>query len=166
MAPDVAKILGFNYTLHMMRVVDGDEKGVHLMDTRGGKQKVSTLNESGLYAVIIRSDKPSAKRFRKWVTSEVLPSIRKTGHYQVQPQQMQDPMLQAMVDTFSAVVREIDGIKAQQAKLIHAVKSEIKKRKKADAELTEVKQRLRCHQNRVQVFYPYWVCELRLGLFG
>lgn len=51
------------------------------MDTPGGEQEMTVVNESGLYNVILRSDKPEAKPFRKWVTSEVLPSIRKNGGY-------------------------------------------------------------------------------------
>ena len=51
------------------------------MDTPGGKQKMAIINESGLYSVILRSDKPEAKPFRKWVTGTVLPAIRKTGTY-------------------------------------------------------------------------------------
>lgn len=64
-----------------IRRLDDDEKGLHLTQTPGGKQEMSIINESGLYALILRSRKPEAKRFRKWVTSEVLPSIRKTGSY-------------------------------------------------------------------------------------
>lgn len=51
------------------------------MDTLGGMQNMTCINESGLYNVILRSDKPQAKPFRKWITSEVLPTIRKTGGY-------------------------------------------------------------------------------------
>ncbi|WP_462370137.1 BRO-N domain-containing protein [Oxalobacter formigenes] len=64
-----------------IRRLDDDEKGLHLTQTPGGKQEMSIINESGLYALILRSRKAEAKRFRKWVTSEVLPSIRKTGSY-------------------------------------------------------------------------------------
>lgn len=64
-----------------IRRLDDDEKGLHLTQTPGGKQEMSIINESGLYALILRSRKPEAKRFRKWVTSEVLPAIRKTGAY-------------------------------------------------------------------------------------
>ena len=64
-----------------IRRLDDDEKGLHLTQTPGGKQEMSIINESGLYALILRSRKPEAKRFRKWVTSEVLPAIRKTGTY-------------------------------------------------------------------------------------
>lgn len=69
--------------------LDDDEKGVCQTDTPGGKQKMTIINESGLYAVILRSDKPQAKAFRKWVTSEVLPAIRKTGQYK-QPERKPD----------------------------------------------------------------------------
>lgn len=65
--------------------LDADEKDVRLMDTPGGEQRLITVNESGLYAVILRSDKPVAKDFRKWVTNEVLPSLRKTGAYAMAP---------------------------------------------------------------------------------
>lgn len=61
--------------------LDDDEKGVATTDTLGGKQSISVVNESGLYNLIFQSRKPEAKAFRKWVTSEVLPSIRKTGRY-------------------------------------------------------------------------------------
>ena len=57
------------------------EKGVGQIDTLGGCQRMNIINESGLYNVILRSDKPEAKPFRKWVTSEVLPAIRKHGGY-------------------------------------------------------------------------------------
>lgn len=62
-------------------MLDDDEKGAHIVRTPGGEQEVTIINESGLYSLILRSRKPSAKRFKKWVTSEVLPSIRKTGRY-------------------------------------------------------------------------------------
>lgn len=62
--------------------LDDDEKGVAQADTPGGSQNVRVINESGLYSLILRSDKAEAKRFKKWITSEVLPQIRKTGRYQ------------------------------------------------------------------------------------
>lgn len=61
--------------------LDPDEKGVYQMDTPGGKQEMICINEFGLYNVLLRSDKPEAKPFRKWVTSEALPTIRKHGAY-------------------------------------------------------------------------------------
>lgn len=61
--------------------MDDDEKGVNTIDTPGGKQEISIVSESGLYALIFKSRRPEAKKFRRWVTSEVLPAIRKTGSY-------------------------------------------------------------------------------------
>ena len=76
-ASDVAGILGYRMASDMTRRLDPDEKGTRSVRTPGGIQEVSVINESGLYEVIIRSDKPDATQFRRWVTSEVLPSIRK-----------------------------------------------------------------------------------------
>jgi prophage antirepressor-like protein len=84
-AVDVCKILEIANSRDALRTLDDDERGVGNADTLGGKQKLNIVNESGLYALIFKSRKPVAKKFRKWVTNEVLPSIRKTGQYQVDP---------------------------------------------------------------------------------
>ena len=79
---DVAEILGYSDTAKAIRVhVDDEDKGVDEMDTPGGKQKLTIINESGLYSLILSSKLPKAKEFKHWVTSVVLPSIRKTGMY-------------------------------------------------------------------------------------
>lgn len=78
---DVSKRLGVKNSRSISSRLDDDEKGVIQIDTLGGKQSVAIVNESGLYSAILRSEKPEAKRFKKWITSEVLPSIRKTGSY-------------------------------------------------------------------------------------
>ena len=80
-AADVAAILGYGSTKDATRILDDDEKQTVSIDTNGGKQSMTAVTESGLYAMIFKSKRPEAKRFRKWVTSEVLPAIRKTGHY-------------------------------------------------------------------------------------
>jgi len=84
---DVAKALGYKDTISALKVhVDvEDKKGGWKIATPSGEQQMTIINESGLYNVILRSDKPEAKPFRKWVTSEVLPSIRTKGTYSVQP---------------------------------------------------------------------------------
>lgn len=64
--------------------LEADEHGVTTVTTLGGQQKVIVINESGLYSLIFKSRKPNAKSFKRWVTGEVLPSIRKTGSYGIQ----------------------------------------------------------------------------------
>ncbi|MEO5368516.1 MAG: hypothetical protein H7833_00410 [Magnetococcus sp. DMHC-1] len=81
-AADVCAVLENGNSRQVVSRLDEDEKGVHLMDTLGGKQEMTVISESGLYSLVLRSDKPQAKPFRKWVTSEVLPTIRKTGRYE------------------------------------------------------------------------------------
>ncbi len=78
---DICRELEISNSRNISSRLEDDEKGVTLVDTLGGKQHVTIINESGLYTVILRSDKPQAKPFRKWVTSVVLPSIRKHGAY-------------------------------------------------------------------------------------
>lgn len=79
---DVCAVLGISHITDTAKRMDEDEVGqTEVTDSMGRKQSTYVINESGLYNVILRSDKPEAKPFRKWVTSEVLPSIRKTGSY-------------------------------------------------------------------------------------
>lgn len=82
-ATDVARVLGYGHTPHMLRIMDDDEKGVHNTDTPGGQQQLTIVSESGLFAAILKSRKPEAKRFRRWVTGEVLPSLRRHGRYEM-----------------------------------------------------------------------------------
>jgi hypothetical protein len=82
-AGDVAKVLGYKHTPHMLRVLDEDEKGTHTVSTLGGDQKVIIISESGLYHAIFKSRRPDAVKFRKWVTGEVLTAIRKQGVYEM-----------------------------------------------------------------------------------
>lgn len=78
---DVCGVLDITNSRNVTDRMDDDEKGVHTMDTLGGPQDMRIINESGLYTLILTSRKAAAKRFRKWVTAEVLPTIRKTGSY-------------------------------------------------------------------------------------
>ena len=81
---DVATILGYSDTAKAIRVhVDDEDKGVDEMDTPGGKQNIILINESGLYSLILSSKLPTAKKFKRWVTSEVLPTIRRHGVYAI-----------------------------------------------------------------------------------
>ena len=79
---DVAGILGYSNTRKaLIDHVDEEDKGVTKCDTLGGKQDLVIINESGLYSLILSSKMPNAKKFKRWVTSEVLPAIRKHGLY-------------------------------------------------------------------------------------
>ena len=79
---DVAEILGYNNPRDAIsKHVDDEDKDVAKCDTLGGVQDLTVINESGLYSLILSSKLPSAKRFKKWVTSEVLPAIHKHGLY-------------------------------------------------------------------------------------
>lgn len=84
-ATDVAKILEYRDSSNLVRRLDDDEKGTRSASTLGGEQDLTVINESGLYSSILGSKKPEAKAFKKWVTSEVLPAIRKTGSYGTVP---------------------------------------------------------------------------------
>jgi prophage antirepressor-like protein len=80
-AADVLGVLGLNRS--SLVTLDSDEKGVHSVYTLGGDQDMTLISEPGLYSLILRSRKPEAKAFKRWITHEVLPSIRRTGGYGV-----------------------------------------------------------------------------------
>lgn len=81
-ATDVAEILGYRMASDATRLLDGDEKGTHTVRTPGGDQSISTVTEAGIYSLIMRSKSEVAKPFRRWVTHEVLPTLRRTGRYE------------------------------------------------------------------------------------
>jgi len=83
-AKDVCTILELNDVSKACSRLDDDEKGTTTILTLGGEQVMSIINESGLYSLVLTSRKPEAKAFKKWITAEVLPSIRKTGSYSVE----------------------------------------------------------------------------------
>lgn len=80
-ASDIAKSLGYRMASDLTRRIDEEDKGTHLVSTPRGEQNMTVINESGLYEAILGSKITTAKKFKKWVTSEVLPSIRKHGMY-------------------------------------------------------------------------------------
>ena len=114
---DVCKVLELSSPHKVAERLDGDEKGRNQIPTLGGVQEMAVVNESGLYTVILRSDKPQAKPFRKWVTSVVLPSIRKTGSYSVQqPNAFENlsPQLQVLIQ-METRQKQIEARQAEQA---------------------------------------------------
>lgn len=94
---DVAEVLGYaNARDTLNKHVDEEDKGVAKCDTLGGTQNMTIVNESGLYSLIMGSKLPSAKKFKRWVTSEVLPTLRKTGQYNMTDSYMiKDPIERA-----------------------------------------------------------------------
>lgn len=109
---DVCKVLGMD-TAQLKKVADRldvDEKGRTQITTPGGVQESWLINESGLYNVILRSDKPESKPFRKWVTSEVLPSIRKHGAY-VTPAKLNEILCQP-----ESVIKMLTALADEQKK--------------------------------------------------
>lgn len=94
---DVARTLGYsNPRKALIDHVDEEDKGVTKCDTLGGKQDISIINESGLYALIFGSKLPTAKKFKRWITSEVLPALRKNGSYSINNQN--DEVVKNMID--------------------------------------------------------------------
>ena len=86
-ATDVCAVLDIKNTTQALAVLEDDEYSMfNIGNSERGNPNVNVINESGLYALILRSRKPEAKRFRKWVTSEVLPAIRRTGQYRQRPE--------------------------------------------------------------------------------
>lgn len=81
-AKDVCEVLEIEKYRDVVDRLEDDERGLVKVDTLGGPQEMISISESGLYTLIIRSNKPEAKPFRRWVTHEVLPQIRKTGRYE------------------------------------------------------------------------------------
>lgn len=80
-AVDLCTVLGIANSRDALSSLDADEKGVANTDTPGGAQQLATVNEPGMYSLVLRSRKPEAKAFKRWLTHEVIPSIRKTGGY-------------------------------------------------------------------------------------
>lgn len=107
-ARDVTDALGLDRTA--TRRMDDDEKGVRSMHTQGGEQDVSIITESGLYSLIMASKKPDAKRFKRWVTHDVLPSIRRHGIYAT-PQ-----MAEAALENPDVLIAALTALKQERQK--------------------------------------------------
>lgn len=88
-ARDVCTLLGLGNITEAMRALDEDERGSAFLNTPGGKQEMLTVNEPGLYSLVLRSRKPEAKKFKRWIIHEVLPAIRKHSAY-LTPQKIEE----------------------------------------------------------------------------
>lgn len=121
-ANDIAKILGYSNPRDAInKHVDDEDKGVAECDTPGGVQRLAVINESGMYSLVLSSKLPNAKKFKRWITSEVIPSIRKNGGYIAGQESLSDEELMAKaVLVAQKKIAERDAIIAQQAQKIEA----------------------------------------------
>ena len=120
-AKDAAKTLGYkNPRDAISKHVDEEDKEVAKCDTLGGKQDIAIINESGLYSLVLSSKLPSAKKFKRWVTSEVLPALRKTGQYQVKELSGQELMAKALIEAQSVLAAKDKQIEAMKPKVVFA----------------------------------------------
>lgn len=116
---DVAQVLGYKNPQEAIRNhVDEEDKGVSEILTPGGKQSVPIINESGLYSLVLSSKLPTAKKFRRWVTSEVLPSIREHGAYMT-PETLEAAILNPdyLIKVATALKQETEKRKALEEKV-------------------------------------------------
>lgn len=109
-AADVCKALEIEKTNRALSRLDDDEKGAHSVSTPGGRQRMSIISESGLYSLILGSRKPEAKAFKRWITHEVIPSIRKHGAY------MTDSLLDALEAHPEAVPEYLNRLRSENAR--------------------------------------------------
>lgn len=117
---DVCQVLDLGSPHKVAERLDPDEKGRNLIPTPGGSQETTVISESGLYNVILRSDKPEAKPFRKWVTAEVLPAIRRSGGYiagqnDLSPAELMATALKVAEQTLAERDARISSLQVQNA---------------------------------------------------
>lgn len=109
-AADVCKALELGNPSMTVERLDDDEKGISTIDTLGGKQRMAIINEPGLYSLVLSSRKPEAKAFKRWITHEVIPSIRKHGAY------MTDSLLDALEAHPEAVPEYLNRLRSENAR--------------------------------------------------
>lgn len=172
---DVAEILGFkNPRQALSSNVDDEDRGVHAVDTPSGVQNMTVINESGLLSLVLCSKLPSAKAFKHWVTKEVLPSIRKTGGYQMQkqmtPAEITLANAQAIVDHERRMNAIEDSVKSIDEKLTGVVDTFTAPTADPDVWQTETRKIVtKLVQDNKLSYQAYWAdlyerLELRAGV--
>lgn len=120
---DVAQALGYEKPTDAVRKrVDDEDRGISKMETPSGIQNMTIINESGLYSLIMGSKLDSAKKFKRWITSEVLPTIRKTGHYEMSGYTPKATSLGEVVNLIKVTRETMKAQKASPTEIATAVK--------------------------------------------
>ena len=119
-AKDVCECLAISKHRDAISRLDADERGSLKVDTLGGKQEMATVNEYGLYSLVMSSRKPEAKEFKRWVTHEVLPSIRKYGSYNMAIPRTLPDALKAYASEIEAHNKTKALLEAQKPKVVFA----------------------------------------------
>ena len=128
-AADVCAVLDLANPRSSLALLDADEKGVHTVDTPGGLQSMTVVNEPGLYSLILRSRKPEARTFKRWITHEVLPAIRRTGRYE-----LASALPQTYADALRLAADQFERAEAEQvARLGHTDAERAANTQRADA---------------------------------
>lgn len=118
---DVAEVLGYERADNAIRNhIDKEDKLMHQISASGQNRNMTIINESGLYSLVLSSKLPSAKKFKRWVTSEVLPALRKTGQYQVKELSGQELMAKALIEAQSVLAAKDKQIEEMKPKVVFA----------------------------------------------
>lgn len=119
---DVAEALGYSKARNAIatHIDSEDKKDAPIQGTLGGVQEMTVINESGLYSLVLSSKLPSAKKFKRWVTSEVLPALRKTGQYQVNELSGQELMAKALIEAQNVLAAKDKQIEEMKPKALFA----------------------------------------------
>lgn len=123
-AKDVCNVLEIEKHRDAVSRLDEDERESVLVDTLGGSQQVTAINEPGLYSLVLRSRKPEAKDFKRWITHEVIPSIRKHGAY------MTDQTLEQALTSPDFLIKLATNLKEEQIKRLEAEQKVIEQKPK------------------------------------
>lgn len=118
---DVAEVLGYERADNAIRNhIDKEDKLMHQISASGQNRNMTIINESGLYSLVLSSKLPSAKKFKRWVTSEVLPTLRKTGQYQVKELSGSELMAKALIEAQSVLAAKDKQIEEMKPKALFA----------------------------------------------
>lgn len=121
-AKDLCNALDISHYRDAVYRLDDDERGSLLVDTPGGRQEMSAVNEPGMYSLVLKSRKPEAKKFKRWITHDVIPEIRKTGQYAAKPRSVEDLIIM-QAESVKELKQKVDHqekqIKSMKNSLIH-----------------------------------------------